>query len=327
MFDVVMPLYNKEKFVGATITSVLAQSYADWRLVVVDDGSADGGADLVEQYADPRITLMRQANHGVGPARNAGIRAGKSEWIAFLDADDVWNADHLQELVALRTDFPEAALIGSAFVRFSGTMRPRAQSPGRSERRPARYFAECARGRELFVTSSAAARRTALDEVGPFEDLPGNEDVELWARLALHGQVAVSSRQTVNYRIDTGGITERGVAGRTPASKPIAREEFSSTIPTLDRAVPKIADAELRGDIIAYIDSRIGLRLVGAVAEGDIRYARHVLSLFRGRPTGQARIAAAIARLPAPLGRSVASGALAAKRAFRRAFRTSANSA
>ena len=314
MFDIVMTLYNKQEFVGATIEAVLAQTYRDRRLFVVDDGSADRSADLVRGYDDPRITLIRQANQGVGPARNAGIGAGTSEWIAFLDGDDVWNGDHLAELDTLRRAFPEAVLVGCAFNRFSGSITPREYSGAASRRRLARYFAECASGRELFLTSSAAVPRTATSEVGGFKDLPGNEDVELWARLALQGPVAVSSRQTVNYRVDTGGITEKGMGGRTPDAKPTRREDLSSTIPTLDRALPTISDPRLREDIIAYMDSRIGIRLAAAVVQGDIDYARQLRALYHGKPAGQARVAAKIAALPRPL----AKAAVASRRRLKR---------
>jgi len=87
MFDIVTPLYNKVEFIEATIRSVLAQSFAEWRLFIVDDGSADRGPELVRRFQDPRISLIEQTNRGVGPARNTGIRAGSAEWIAFLDDD------------------------------------------------------------------------------------------------------------------------------------------------------------------------------------------------------------------------------------------------
>jgi glycosyltransferase involved in cell wall biosynthesis len=241
----------------------------------------------------------------VGPARNTGIRAGKAEWIAFVDADDVWNADHLAELDELRRAFPKAGLIGCAFRRFSGDVAQNSLSKGAPVRRLARYFAECARGTELLVTSSAAARRSAIDQVGDFEDLPGNEDVELWARLALHAPVAVSSLRTVNYRVDTGGITDKGMGDRKPRAKPTRREQFSSTIPTLERALPSIADPGLRSDLVAYMDSRIGIRLTAAVLDGDIDYARQLLPLFEGEPKGQARTAARIAKLPRPLAKAI----------------------
>jgi glycosyltransferase involved in cell wall biosynthesis len=318
MFNVVMPLYNKQEFVAATIEAVLAQSYRDWRLFVVDDGSTDRSAEVVRGFDDPRITIIEQANCGVGPARNAGIAAGTAEWIAFLDADDVWNADHLAELEALRCAFPKAALIGCAFKRFSGATTPKVHSEGGPARRLARYFAECARGRELLVTSSAAVPRLAIEEVGAFKDLPGNEDVELWARLALHGPVAVSARQTVNYRIETGGITEKGMGSRAPEAKPTRREELSSTIPTLDRALPAITNPQLRNDIHAYVDSRIGLRLTAAVLEGDLDYARQLMLLLEGRPLGQARIAATLAKLPRPLARAAVATGRRLKRMMRR---------
>jgi glycosyltransferase involved in cell wall biosynthesis len=310
MFDIVMPLYNKEKFVAAAIESVLAQRFTDWRLYVVDDGSADGGADVVRGYGDPRISLIEQTNQGVGPARNAGIRAGQAEWIAFIDADDVWNADHLEELDALQRSFDDAVLIGCAFRRFSGSTAPRAPSSAAGERRLARYFAECARGRELFVTSSAGVRRSALADTGDFKPLPGNEDVELWARLVLRGHVAVSSQPTVNYRVDTGGITD---SGREESPKPSRREDFSSTIPTLDGALPDVTDPVLRQDIIDYMDSRIGVRLLREVLDGNMSYARQVRALYRGRPRGKAGLAAAIAGLPSPLARLIVRGATIAK--------------
>lgn len=314
MFDVVVPLYNKEQFVRTTLDAVLAQSFKDWRLFVVDDGSSDRSADLVQTYDDPRITLIQQRNQGVGPARNAGIHAGTAEWIAFLDADDVWNADHLEELNLLRNSFPEATLVGCAFCRFTGDIVPKIHSEQPAERRLCSYFAECAHGRELLVSSSAAVRRSAIDQVGNFEDLPGNEDVELWARLALHGPVAVSSRKTVNYRIESGGITDREMEERKSLPKPMRREDLSSTIPTLERALPSIADAELRGDIIAYMDSRIGIRMTAAVLDGDLDYARTLLGLYRGKPIGRARIAALLAKLPEPFVKAI----MAARRRFRK---------
>ncbi|HEU4697106.1 MAG TPA: glycosyltransferase family A protein [Sphingomicrobium sp.] len=314
MFDVVMPLFNKEKFVAAAIESVLAQAFDQWRLFIVDDGSTDGGAEVVRGYGDPRITLIEQANQGVGPARNAGIGAGQAEWIAFIDADDVWNAGHLEELDALRRSFDDALLIGCAFRRFSGPVALAMRSSAGGERRVLRYFAECARGHELFVTSSAAVRRSALEAVGDFKPLPGNEDVELWARLALHGHVAVSSKPTVNYRIDTGGITD---SGREESPKPTRRQDFSSTIPTLEHALPGVTDPTLRQDIIDYMDSRIGVRLVREVLDGDMTYARQVRTFYRGTPRGKARLAAAIARLPGPLARLIVRGGLLAKRRVR----------
>src|SRR5215213_7931377 len=305
MFDVVMPLYNKEQFVTAAVESVLRQTFPDWRLHVIDDGSVDRGPEEVARFQDPRITLVRQSNQGVGPARNAGIDAGSADWIAFLDSDDVWSPNHLAELDRLRRTFSDAVLIGCGFSELGGHP-PRSTGQARRTRaRPARYFAECARGRQLFFTSSAAVRRSALDEVGLFEPLPGNEDVELWARLALHGPVAVSSKRTVQYRVGTGGITDREAQSTKTDFQALRREDMSSTIPTITKRLPAIVDPKLRGDLHAYMDSRIGVALVAAVRAGNIAYARHILSLLEGRPRGKAQLAALIAKLPEPIGKRV----------------------
>ncbi|MBM4104452.1 MAG: glycosyltransferase family 2 protein [Planctomycetes bacterium] len=100
--DVIMPLYNKQATVERAIRSVQSQTLADWRLIVVDDGSTDGGAEIVRriQKEDGRIELIVQANAGPGAARNAGIRAATAPYVAFLDADDLWYPWHLKTAMA-----------------------------------------------------------------------------------------------------------------------------------------------------------------------------------------------------------------------------------
>lgn len=312
MFDIVLTLYNKAPFIAETIASVRAQNFRKWRMFVVDDGSTDGGAEIVEALRDPRINLIRQDNQGVGPARNRGISAGGAEWIAFLDGDDIWNADHLAELDEVRRAVPDAALIGGGFQRFAGAARPLAASRGGPNRRPARYFYECARGAELFTTSSAAVSRRALEVVGAFKPLPGNEDVELWARLALHGPVAVSDKRTILYRTESGGITDK--LARGPRHRPLERDQLSSTIPTLTKLLPEIADQALVRDIAEYMDSRIGMSMVGALLSGEVAYARRLRALYRTRPLGLARWAALIAQLPRPIATLLVRAGVQAKR-------------
>jgi len=313
MFDIVIPLYNKERFIGATLESVLAQTYKEWRLFIVDDGSGDEGPVIVERYHDERIQLMRQANQGVGPARNRAMRQGSADWIALLDADDIWNVDHLEELDAIRQAFPQTVLIGCGYARLKGDALPRSRSSGRGRRRLSRYFAESAHGRQPFITSSVAVRRSAIAEVGEFKPLPGNEDVELWARLALHGPVASSTKSTVHYRIDTGGITDLENRKCPTSTQALRREDLSSTIPTLAGRLPDIQDLELRHDIVEYIDSRIGLSLVRAVRAGQLERARALLGLYDSKPIGKARLAAAITKLPDPIAKMGVRAALRLK--------------
>jgi hypothetical protein len=136
----------------------------------------------------------------------------------------------------------------------------------------------------------------------------------LWARLALHGPVAVSARKTVNYRVGTGGITDSGIEG-SPATQPTCRQDVSSTIPTLDQALPTVADPQLREDIVDYMDAKIGNCLSAAILAGDVDYARTLRGFYLGKPKGKARIAAAMATLP----KAIVSAVMATRRVIKRA--------
>ncbi len=98
LFSVIIPLYNKEKNITQTIASVLSQSYKDFELVIVDDGSTDNSAGIVQSINDPRIKLFRKENGGVSSARNYGIEKASGEWILFLDADDFLQSGCLEKL-------------------------------------------------------------------------------------------------------------------------------------------------------------------------------------------------------------------------------------
>ena len=101
LVSVIMPAYNSEKYIGKSIESVLAQDYEKFELIIVDDGSKDGTKSIVEQYAknDIRIKLLEQANQGVSAARNKGLDTATGEYVAFLDSDDLWDADNLSVMV------------------------------------------------------------------------------------------------------------------------------------------------------------------------------------------------------------------------------------
>ena len=311
MFDIVMPLFNKEIYVARTIESVIGQTFGDWKLIIVDDGSSDGGPAVVEGFRDPRIEMIRQENAGPGAARNTGILAGKADWIAFLDADDLWLPEHLATMDELRRQFPSASLIGTAYRHWNGKGVPRVRA-GQGSARTIRYFHEAAQGRAPFFTSSAAFSRQAIDRVGLLQPVVVGDEMDLWARLALDGLVAASTRQTVLYRVGTGGITDSSDAVE---AKTLA--EISLPTATLVERLDTISDPQLRSDVEEYIDFDVGLALMRAVRTGRIAYARRLLELFLVGPRGKARTAAALAKLPAPWGQRLLHLAFGLKRALR----------
>jgi glycosyl transferase family 2 len=113
--SVVVPLYNKAPTIQRTLDSILGQTFADFELIVVDDGSTDGGAEVVEGCRDPRVRLIRQSNAGPGAARNRALAEANGQYAAFLDADDEWLPQFLHKSIALLEQFPQAAMVASGY--------------------------------------------------------------------------------------------------------------------------------------------------------------------------------------------------------------------
>jgi glycosyltransferase involved in cell wall biosynthesis len=198
--SIVMPLYNKAGQVLKTIASVTAQTVSDWELVVVDDGSTDGGPALVRALGDPRIRVVSQTNAGVSAARNRGIELASAELIAFLDADDLWLPQFLAAILALQADFPQARWFATGYE-----IRPASGEAFASRLRgPAASFSRgilpdyfrVAIGSDPPVCSSATAlRRDAIQGIGGFPvGIGSGEDLLTWARLAVRVPLAYDVR-------------------------------------------------------------------------------------------------------------------------------------
>lgn len=115
MISVIIPLYNKEQTIVHTLKTVLAQTFTDFEVVIVNDGSTDNGVDAIQSnYTDARIRIIHQKNAGVSAARNRGVQEAQGDWIAFLDADDEWLNTYLQEMYEATQTFSDAKIIGCA---------------------------------------------------------------------------------------------------------------------------------------------------------------------------------------------------------------------
>lgn len=184
-FTVVIPLYNRAQAIAATVQSVLDQTFQDFEIVVVDDGSIDGGADAVDRMADPRIRCIRQQNAGANAARNRGIDAARGRFVALLDSDDRFVPEHLERTAAILADAPEV-LVFSRIVVDRGKGRtflkpPRAPRPGED----IGEYLFCGRG---FVQTSTVAVATATARrVRYLDGLASGQDSDFAVRLAAAG--------------------------------------------------------------------------------------------------------------------------------------------
>jgi glycosyltransferase involved in cell wall biosynthesis len=204
--SVVMPLYNKAEHVRESISSALVQSFKRFEFIVVDDGSTDSSAAIVETVSSPKIRLIRQSNQGVSAARNRGMREAAAGWVAFLDADDLWRNDHLAQLWKTHEAFPQAALVANDYSAAAANSRVGAAEVSR--RMTGRFIDEAARGEAWVFTSAAMVRKdVALGAGGFAEGESRGEDIDLWIRMALEYPVALSSYVGTVYRRVANSLT------------------------------------------------------------------------------------------------------------------------
>lgn len=183
MISIVIPLYNKALSIGGTLDSVLAQTYHDFEIIVVDDGSSDGGARVVLGYTDGRVRYVSKSNGGVSSARNMGIKMARGEYVAFLDADDKWAPTFLEELVRLIADCPEAGIYGLG-LGLSHDGKPQNVKDGCGFRGYVRN--PWTTNPWCWTGSSTAIRKSAFDKVGMFDErMAYGEDLDMWWRVAL----------------------------------------------------------------------------------------------------------------------------------------------
>jgi glycosyltransferase involved in cell wall biosynthesis len=221
-FSIIIPLYNKAAYIEPTIRSVLHQRFSDFEIVVVDDGSTDGGESIVKNIDDPRIRLIRQSNSGVSMARNAGIEQAAGDWIVFLDADDWQHPDYLSTLAELAASADACSALATRYrsVNLIPGQTPTTwpvESPRTTEKiqnLPRRWMQGT-----TFFTGSIAIKRETLNSLAPCFP-PGEsygEDLDLWFRLAEKGPILLCHQPLIARVLVSNGLS---VTKRTTSEPP-----------------------------------------------------------------------------------------------------------
>ena len=207
--SVVMPVFNAGRFLGEALDSVLAQTYPDFELVIVDDASNDGSYELLQAYAarDPRVRVFRQpSNQGIVAARNRAFREARSDsrYFAILDADDVALPDRLARQVAYLEAHPDHALVGGQTLIIDAQGRPLG-----IRHYPRSYAEICAVITRFNPIAQPAVmlRRSVIEQTGGYSaEFPRCQDYELWLRVAAEHPIANLAEPVIRYRIsDTQG--------------------------------------------------------------------------------------------------------------------------
>ena len=264
--SVIIPAHNRAEVLGRAVASVLGQTWADFELIVVDDGSTDATATVLAEFDDPRLTGMHQENKGVSSARNRGIAASRGRLIALLDSDDHWMPDKLEKQVRFMAESGFAICqTDEIWIRNGVRVNPRFKHA-----KPAGWFLDRSLDLCLISPSCVMFSRDLWDELGPFdESLPACEDYSLWLRVGARHPVGLVPEPLV---VKTGGHADQ-------LSRRIIGLDLYRVYAMIDLLRSMALDGEQRAMVEAALRERVRLYAQGCIKHGKDEEAVRVREL------------------------------------------------
>jgi len=250
MISIVIPLYNKEKEIQNTLNSIFNQTFQDFEIVIVNDGSTDHSVEVVKQINDSRIRLIEQVNQGVSAARNTGIKEAKYDYIALLDADDEWKPTYLETQLDLINSFAECSVFACAYEFRRGEKTIQLilnRIPFEGEKGIlSNYFEVASCSHPPICSINIVAKKEAFLAVGGFPvGIKSGEDLLTWARLAVRYEIAYSLK---NLAVFIGIPSEPG------KSKPMERyNEKDEVLIGLTELYNTLPDNTMKNHLKQYI--------------------------------------------------------------------------
>ncbi len=220
--SVVIPAYNAMRFLPHTVESVLAQTLQDFEVLIVDDGSKDNTASWAAAHPDPRVKLVSRPNGGAAAARNTGVAAARGEYVAFLDADDLWQPTKLEKQVARMEADPEVGLVDTWISYINAAGEPIGKVM--TQHLEGDVWAQMVEYNLVRCGSTPLVRRRLFGEVGTFdESFRYAEDWEMWIRITARYRFAVVKEPLAAYRQHADN----------------KHKNYQSLLPTLRRIIDK----------------------------------------------------------------------------------------
>jgi len=199
-FSVVIALYNKEDYIENTLKSVLNQSYSNFEIIVVNDGSTDNSESIVKNFKDSKIRLFSIKNHGAAFARNYGIKKGVAKYVALLDGDDLWHNNHLETLFHLLNEFPNAGMFCTGYnIQVSDKHFKDTKLKGIPDkyRGIIKNYFESNLFNSIVNSSVVVIPKYVLDETELFDvNMKSGQDTYLWTQIAIKYKVAIHNITT-----------------------------------------------------------------------------------------------------------------------------------
>ena len=210
-FSIIIPLYNKENFIENTLKSVLNQNFKDFEVIIVNDGSTDLSEEKVFLFNDSRIHYYQKKNEGVSAARNYGIEKAKSDYIAFIDADDYWYQGFLDEMFKNINCCPELKVFSAAIeIETSKSVIAADYSIKKTaDFEVVNYFTASTK-RTVLCSSSAVFHKMVFEQIGQFNTkLKSGEDTDLWIRIGLIYPIHFSWKILARYVYDPDSLSKK----------------------------------------------------------------------------------------------------------------------
>lgn len=230
MISVIIPLYNKKDSIVKTLHTVLNQTFQNFEIVIINDGSTDNSIYEVERFSDHRIRIINQNNAGVSAARNRGIKEAKGELIAFLDADDEWYKEYLQTQYNLYQKYPECNAFGCnyKFCDKNGKVKPTIihHLPFKGDDGILdNYFDVASCSHPPICSITIMIKKPAIQSIGGFPlGVKSGEDLLTWARLAARYKIAYTRKPLAYYNVGEYDLSERPI--RIPAENDVVGREL-----------------------------------------------------------------------------------------------------
>lgn len=219
-FSIVIPLYNKEKYILDALQSVLNQTFENYEVIVVEDASTDKSQEVISTLKSEKVTVIKHdTNKGLSASRNTGIKNAKSNYIAFLDADDFWKDNYLEELFLLINSYPKAKLFATNYEELyqnDTILLPSNNSKNLEEKTIIHNFFEISLAQPLYCPSSFCVEKSVFETIGFYnESIRFGEDVDFNIRANLPYQLAYTKKPLVRYTmLSENQITQSLISGK-----------------------------------------------------------------------------------------------------------------
>ena len=276
-FSVVIPLFNKAPYITRAIGSVLNQTVQDFEIIVVDDGSTDGGGDIVAEIRDSRIRLVQQENAGVSAARNKGIEVSKADHIAFLDADDEWKPGFLSAIRDLHCQYPNCGAYATSYDILDPNMilsHPSIKGiPSKKWAGIIPNFFCIVQSTKPFCSSSIVIPKKVLNHINGFPvGVKRGEDKITWVKIGVYYQIAFNSCRLSIYHREA----ENRVCNTIPSD--YKKTEFELFLQSIlqNSTLPHETKKNLHDYYSLALLSRVKNSLLAGQKDYAIRYLKEV---------------------------------------------------